>query len=49
MHDWLITVLLHVQWAVFQLDIQDEYKIKWLSDCCLTPIQQFFGYIMTIQ
>ena len=21
-------------------------EIKWLSDCCLTPIQQFVSYIM---
>jgi hypothetical protein len=20
---------------------------EWVSDCCLTPIQQFFTYIMT--
>ena len=23
------------------------WLIEWVNDCCLTPIQQFFGYIMT--
>ena len=38
--------------TVTQLDILGIYygftqiNFEWMSDCCLTPIQQFFSYIM---
>jgi hypothetical protein len=43
---WLHEVLIRfVYEVVFDFIILNENE--WVSDCCLTPIQQFFSYIMT--
>jgi hypothetical protein len=37
------------RWSSFYIYSRDTGKkinIEWVSDCCLTPIQQFFSYMM---
>jgi hypothetical protein len=45
--------LLNFQWQMFKAYSERDKKkrkkwmeLEWVSDCCLTPIQEFFSYIM---
>ena len=38
-----------MHYIVFENFMKNEFSvwlIKWVSDCCLTPTQQFLSYIM---
>jgi hypothetical protein len=39
-------VVVSSTWMGFELTTLVVIGTEWVSDCCLTPIQQFFSYIM---